>query len=285
VVEPSRRRVYLTEDSPPTPNGLFYRWTAPEGVKLQPGIAQQLGAEDGVLEAMAVLTPALDQTGVVKDSVLPDLAYVTAAQIGRPFRTSWVPVPDRQAATMSVRSQFDAGTVTRSRKLEGAAGDQHGAYFVASFANVLADLPLDATKHDGQLWYYHYRDETLTLVGYCPFNPLVHSPLGADWETRIAKSIDLAFDGLDGCHVSPYGPLILTEDGDSANHVLSWSREVGFQAIARNLVVLRTNAQGAHVYSEMTGPTFSPDANVLFSNIFNPGHVLAITGPWSRYLR
>jgi secreted PhoX family phosphatase len=278
VVEPSRRRVYLTEDSPPNPNGLFYRWTAPDGVKLRPRIAEQLGPDDGTLEAMAVHQP--------DGSILTDLAYLTSAQIGRPFTTSWVPVPDRQASTTPVRLQFAAaGEVTRSRKLEGAWGTQWGAYFVASFANAKADLPVDATMHDGQLWYYSYRDETLTLVGYCPFNALVHGPLAAGWEARIEKSIDLAFDGLDGCHVSPYGPLILTEDGDTANHVLSWSREVGFQAIARNLVVLRTNAAGAHVYSEMTGPTFSPDGNVLFCNVFNPGHGLAISGPWSQYLR
>ena len=83
----------------------------------------------------------------------------------------------------------------------------------------------------------------MTLVGYCPFNALLHGTnLTAGWEARLGRSIDLAFDGLDGCHVSPYGPLILTEDGDTANHVLSWSRDAGFQAIARNQVVLRINA-------------------------------------------
>jgi len=277
VIEPTRGRAYLTEDVN-APRGLFYRWTAPDGVRLRPYIAAQLGPDDGVLEAMAVQ----DTDG---DGVLPDLSYVTAAQLGRPFRTSWVTVPDRHATTTSVRNQFDETAITRSRKLEGAWGDQHGVYFVASFANSNADVPLDATKHDGQLWYYSYRDEMLTLVGYCPFNALVHGPLTGGWEARLGRSTDLAFDGLDGCHVSPYGPLILTEDGDTANHVLSWSHDAGFQAIARNRVVLRTNAAGANVYSEMTGPAFSPDGNVLFSNIFNPGHVLAITGPWSRYLR
>jgi secreted PhoX family phosphatase len=276
VVEPSGTRVYLTEDSPPNPTGLFYRWTAPDGTKLRPRIAEQLGPEDGTLEAMAVHQP--------DGSILPDLAYLTSAQIGRPFATSWVPVPDRQATTAPVRTQFTDGQVTHSRKLEGAWGDQHGAYFVASFATASpAELPANATRHQGQLWYYSYREETVTLVGYCPY--VQGRDVAAKWEERIKASMDLSFDGLDGCHVSPYGSLILTEDGDAANHVLSWSREVGFQAIARNLVVLRTNAQGGNVYSEMTGPTFSPDGDVLFSNVFNPGHVLAISGPWSHYLR
>jgi hypothetical protein len=58
VVEPSRRRVYLTEDaSNPT-------------VLLYPYIAQAFKADDDTLEALAVLTG--DGSG------LPDLAYVTA---------------------------------------------------------------------------------------------------------------------------------------------------------------------------------------------------------------
>ena len=40
AVDPSRTRVYLSEDAS-SPNGLFYRWTAPRGVKLGPGIADQ----------------------------------------------------------------------------------------------------------------------------------------------------------------------------------------------------------------------------------------------------
>ena len=52
---------------------------------------------------------------------------------------------------------------------------------------------------------------------------------------------------------------MLTEDGNTANHMLSWTRDTGAQAIARNLIVLEQSAAGGNVYSEMTGPTFSPD--------------------------
>ena len=34
--------------------------------------------------------------------------------------------------------------------------------------------------------------------------------------------------------------------------------------------------------NEFAGPTFSPDGKILFAGIQSPGHVLAITGPWSR---
>ena len=274
VVEPGRRRVYLTEDAS-KPTGLFYRWSAPTGLKLKPRIAEQLGANDGVLEALAVRGP--------DGSVLPDLAYVTAAQIGRPFATRWVKVPDRHARDTSTRMQFADGAVTHSKKLEGAWGDRHGAYFVASFAFAAGDLPADATPHDGQLWYYEYATETLTLVAYFPYNPLLHSET-VDPETGLGRSRDLAFDGPDGCHVSPYGSLVLTEDGNTANHLLSWSRETGAQAIARNLIVQEKNASGVGVYSEMTGPCFAPDGTVLFGNVQEPGHVFAIRGPWRTHL-
>jgi uncharacterized protein len=274
VIEPGGSKVYLTEDAS-SPNGLLYRWTGPEGYHLKPHIARSLGANDGRLEALVVLAP--------DGSILPDLAYVTAAQIGRPFATKWTPVPDRQASSTSLRKQFADGTVTRSKKLEGAWGDRDGLYFVASFAFAAADLPVNATKHDGQLWRYDYRAKTLTLVAYFPYNAILHSePPG--WESTLAPSLDLAYDGPDGCHVSPYGSLVLTEDGNTANHVLSWSATTGAQAIARNLIVQEKNARGGNVYSEMTGPCFSPDGRLLFSNVHEPGHTFSISGPWRHYL-
>jgi secreted PhoX family phosphatase len=154
---------------------------------------------------------------------------------------------------------------------------------VASFAFEAGDLPADATPHDGQLWHYRYADGTLTLVAYFPYNALLHDP-SVDPDTGLGLSRDLAFDGPDGCHVSPYGSLVLTEDGESAQHVLSWSRRYGAQAIARNQVVLEQNDQGKNVYSEMTGPCFSPDGRILFANVQEPGHVFAITGPWRKHL-
>ncbi len=274
VVEPGRTRVYLTEDAS-KPNGLFYRWTAPSGYRLRPRIADALGPDDGTLEALVVL----DRDG----SVLPDLAYVTSAQIGRPFRTSWTNVPDRSARDTSTRLQLADGEVTRAKKLEGAWGDADGAYFVSSFAFADGDLPADATRHDGQLWRYDYAERTLTLVMYFPYNENLHSET-VDPETGLGRSRDLAFDGPDGCHVSPYGSLVLSEDGSTANHLLSWTRETGAQAIARNLIVQEQSSSGADVYSEMTGPCFAPDGSLLFGNVQEPGHSFAISGPWSRYL-
>ena len=274
VVAPDRTRVYLTEDAS-SPNGLLYRWTAPASYRIHAGLANDLNGNQGRLEALVVLAP--------DGSILPDLAYVTSAQIGRPFRTRWADVPDRQAASTSVRKQFSDGEITRSKKLEGAWGDRHGLYFAASFAIADTDLPANATKHDGQIWYYDYAKETLTLKAYFPYNPLLHSE-NPNWETTIGDSLDLAFDGPDNVHVAPYGSLIIAEDGNTANHLISWSDEVGAQAIARNLIVLEQSSLGGNVYSEMTGPTFTPDGSLLFANVQEPGHTFVIRGPWRHYL-
>jgi secreted PhoX family phosphatase len=106
-----------------------------------------------------------------------------------------------------------------------------------------------------------------------------------DWETTLGLSLDLAFDGPDNVHISPYGSLVIAEDGNTAQHLLSWTKETGAQAIARNLIVLEQSALGGNVYSEMTGPNFSPNGSVLFANVQEPGHTFAITGPWKKYLQ
>lgn len=274
VIAPNRTEVYLTEDAS-NPNGLLFRWTAPKGYRVRSGMADDLDGNQGRLDALVVLTD--------DGSVLPDLAYVTSAQLNRPFRTRWTTVPDRQAASTSIRKQFGDGEVTRSKKLEGAWGDRKGFYFAASFAISASDLPVNATKHDGQIWYYDYADETVTLKAYFSYNPLLHTET-PDWETTIGPSLDLAFDGPDNVHVSPYGSLVLAEDGNTANHLLSWTENLGTQAIARNLIVLEQSPAGGNVYAEMTGPTFSPDGLLLFGNVQEPGHTFVIRGPWRRYL-
>jgi len=258
AIDPQRRRVYLSEDAS-NPNGLFYRWTAPKGVTLEPGIARRLGPTDGTLEAMAI---------VMDDgSVLPDVAYLTSAQLGRPFPVKWVNVPERDGQTTSVRKQFADGQVTRGKKFEGVWGTDDGVYVVNSFAFNSADLPADAAKHDGMVWFYSYADETITLVTYFP-----HQQTAADGSK--AKFDDLTFDGPDNVTVTPWGTLVLAEDGAGASHVLSSVPGGPSYAIARN----QLND------SEFPGPTFSDDGRTLFVNIQTPGITLAITGPWATYL-
>ena len=99
-------------------------------------------------------------------SIVPDVAYITSAQLGRPFKVTWTKVPDRDATSKPTRAQFADGTVTRGKKFEGVWSNGKGVYIVNSFAFGANDLPADATKHDGMVWFYNYSDQTITLVTY-----------------------------------------------------------------------------------------------------------------------
>lgn len=265
AVDPQRERVYLSEDAS-NPNGLFYRWTAPGGLKLGPNVAHLLGDTAGTLEAMAII---MDD-----GSVLPDVAYLTSAQLGRPFPVKWVNVPDRDGQTTSVRKQF-TDEITRGKKFEGVFGTDKGVYVVNSFAFNTNDLPADAVKHDGMVWFYSYADQTITLVTYFPHQTTTDSGAAPRYDGVV-------FDGPDNVTVTPWGTLVLAEDGVGASHVLSSAPGGPTYAIARNQLNIGT--ADAPEYSEFTGPTFTSDGKVLFVNIQTPGITLAITGPWDKYL-
>ncbi|MDZ5619689.1 DUF839 domain-containing protein [Nocardioides sp. HM23] len=269
AISADRQFVFLSEDAD-EPNGLFYRWEGPPRFRIGPDtVAKLSSASFGRLAAMAIL---LDD-----GSVLPDVAYLTSAQLGRPFRVTWVKVPDRDATDVDVREQFADGEVTRGRKFEGVWGTEQGVYVVNSYALEKGeDLPVDAVPHSGMVWFYSYADQTIQLVNYFPYQQHVHE------ETFEPAYPDLYFDSPDNVTVTPWGSLVLAEDGVGASHVLSSVPGGPSCAIARNMINVGDDAEPE--YSEFTGPTFSADGKVLYVNIQDPGLTIAIDGPWGKYL-
>ncbi|MGI5162405.1 alkaline phosphatase PhoX [Microbispora sp. CA-102843] len=83
---------------------------------------------------------------------------------------------------------------------------------------------------------------------------------------------DTNYDGPDNITVSPYGGVILAEDGEGLSHLVGVTDKGAPYPMARN----ELND------SEFTGPTFSDDGRILFANIQTPGYVFAITGPWTQ---
>jgi hypothetical protein len=78
----------------------------------------------------------------------------------------------------------------------------------------------------------------------------------------------------DNIAVTPWSHLLMCEDnGDAPNHL---------KALAPNGKVYTVGRNAHPTRSELAGPCFSPDGAILFLNIFNPGHTLAITGPWDK---
>ncbi|MCX5183796.1 alkaline phosphatase PhoX [Streptomyces sp. NBC_00268] len=253
VVDPKRDRLYLTEDAS-GPNGLLYRWTPPQGFEHGHGQLATLGDDAGALQAFK----CFDSGGRFID----DLSRAT--KIGTVYGVDWVDVPDRDAKTTSVRKQFTDGQVTRARKLEGMWWGDGGTYIVSSYAR--EESPV---QHDGQVWFYDPKRRTLTLKVLIGVNP--------------DPAADGAFDGPDNITVSPYGGLVIAEDGEGVQHLFGATDSGRTYPIARNELNIGTEAEPA--YSEFTGVTFSPDGRTLFANIQEPGIMLAITGPWKRQKR
>ncbi|MFC9288459.1 alkaline phosphatase PhoX [Streptomyces sp. NPDC057052] len=253
VIDPRRGHAYLTEDAA-SPNGLFFRWTPPAGFEHGRGRFRTLADDAGVLQAPR----CFDSGGQFVD----DLSRAT--RTGTVYGVDWVDVPDRDARTTAVRKQFGAGEITRARKLEGMWWGDGGAYLVSSYAR--AESPV---QHDGQVWFYDPRRRTLTLKVLLGVNP--------------DPSADGAFDGPDNITVSPYGGLVIAEDGEGVSHLFGATDSGRTYPIARN--DLNIGTEEAPEYSEFTGVTFSPDGKTLFANIQQPGIMVAITGPWKRQKR
>ncbi|MEU2686366.1 alkaline phosphatase PhoX [Streptomyces hygroscopicus] len=250
VVDPGRGHLYLTEDAS-GPNGLLYRWVPPQGFEHGRGKLRTLADDAGVLQA-----PKCYDSG---GSFVDDLSRAT--RTGTVYGVDWVPVPDRDAKSVSVRKQFADGQITRARKLEGMWWADGGAYIVSSFAR--EESPV---QHDGQVWFYDPKRRTLTLKVLLGINP--------------DPSKDGAFDGPDNITVSPYGGLVIAEDGEGIQHLFGATEDGRTYPIARNELNIGTAEEPE--FSEFTGVVFSPDGSTLFANIQVPGIMLAITGPWRR---
>ncbi|MFG3096276.1 alkaline phosphatase PhoX [Streptomyces sp. NPDC048202] len=247
VADPKRGHLFLTEDAS-GPNGLLYRWTPPEGFHHGRGRLRTLADDAGTLQAFR----CFDSGGRYVD----DLSRAT--RTGTVYGVDWVDVPDRDARTVPVRKQFTDDQVTRARKLEGMWWGDGGVYVVSSYAR--EESPV---QHDGQVWFYDPRRRTLTL--------------------KVLLGTGGEFDGPDNITVSPYGGLVIAEDGEGEQHLFGATESGRTYPIARN--ELNTGTESAPAYSEFTGVTFSPDGHTLFANIQEPGIMLAITGPWKRQRR
>ncbi|MCT9929639.1 PhoX family protein [Planotetraspora sp. A-T 1434] len=248
AVDPHTSAIYETEDAN-APHGLYFRWTPPENFRAGKGALRALalsqgGDTAGTLQAMSCSKGTRH---------IADLSEAT--QPGTKYKVTWVDVPDRGAATVSVRKQLTNDQVTRARKLEGAWWADGGAYFVSSYARTSDG---SVNEHDGQVWFYDPESETITLKTIFGVNP--------DPEQ------DTNYDGPDNITVSPYGGIILAEDGEGLSHLVGVTKHGTAYPMARN----ELND------SEFTGPTFNGDGKILFANIQTPGYVLAITGPWGR---
>jgi secreted PhoX family phosphatase len=247
AIDPEEHVLYLTEDAR-RPNGLLYRYTPPpEALPLGKGSLRALADDAGSLAALRASTS--------DGRHVHDLSEAT--EIGTTYRVDWVEVPERDGLADSVRRQFRKEEVTRAQKLEGAWWGDGGTYVVSSYARPGEGA---AKTHDGQVWFLDPVAGSLTL--HLRFAP-----------TKAANDRP---DGPDNITVSPYGGVLIAEDGDgdARPHLLG--------ATTQGEVFFLAQSQYVGRGSEFCGPVFSPDERKLFVNQQGPGATFCIEGPFGR---
>ena len=233
AVDPRSGIVYQTED---TSDCLIYRYIPDAPGKL---IA-------GRLQALAVIDhPRLDTRNWDKALVRP----------GEPLAVRWVDIENVESPDDDLRFQgFDGKGCARFARSEGMWYGREAIYFACTSGG---------RKKKGQIFRYQ---------------PSPHE--GKADEGKAPGTLELfvepndgdLVDNADNLTVSPFGDLIVCEDGSGENNLVGVTPAGQIYRFGHN----RMNN------SEFAGATFSPDGQVLFVNIQHPGTTLAIYGPWDQ---
>ena len=240
-IDPDRTKAYMTED---TGGGLFYRWIAPQGKKIGPGIARMFGEKAGVVQAAQL---------VKNGKGLVHYGELEKSDLDKAYPVKWVDGgEDRQAQKTDLRKQFPGATV--HPKIEGQWSDGKGLWFTLSYVSAGEATKYGVDEDQGMVMYYDYAAETLTLKVY--FGK-------GDY-----------FDSPDNITVSPWGTLVIAEDGSDPNHLIAWTPKSGAIALVKD------NAERG----EWAGPTFNKSGNMLFAAI-QSDCVHAFSGNLGRFLR
>lgn len=255
AIDPDLTKAYITED---TGGGLFYRWTAPAGATIGAGIARQFGPSDGVLQAAKL---------VRNGTPLVHYGELSAADLGVAHPVVWVDGgADRQAQRSDLRKQFPGATV--HPKIEGCWPDASGLWFTLSYVNATEAAKYGIDQDWGMIMYYSFAEQTLTLKELYPAGNALGSVVPGDPTEAIKQ-----FHGPDNITVTPWGSVVITEDGDNPCSLLAYSDRAGTTEFARDLADR----------GEWAGPCLSKSGNLLFASV-QADCTYAISGPLARVL-
>ena len=232
AVDPASGVVYETEDRG---DGLIYRY-----VPVRPGHLH----EGGRLQALAVVDmPGAD---------LRNWEGPPVAVPGQTFPVHWIDLDDVEAPDDDLRYRgFEAGAARFARG-EGMWYGNDAVYFACTNGGV---------ERVGQIWRYVPSEyEATDREGEAP----------GRLELFVEPNDRTVVEHADNLTVSPWGDLVVCEDGPDDQFLLGVTPEGQIYRLGRN----------AMNSSEFAGATFSPDGSTLFVNIQWPGLTLAITGGW-----
>jgi uncharacterized protein len=247
AIDPKTGIVYQSEDQFDAP---IYRF-----IPKKPG--ELRGA--GRLEALAIVArPRIQTSNHERREV----------EVGTRLPVEWIPMEDVEAIGSSLRSRAVRDGAARFARGEGmwATASASGEKTSSSIYWACTEGGSRSRKGNafGQLWKY---------------NPSVHE--GTDHERTQPGTVELivepnnssVMDHPDNITASPWGDLIVCEDGGGVQYLLGVTPAGEVYRLAKN----------AHKDdSEFAGAAFSPDGSTLFVNIQTPGYTLAITGPWKK---
>lgn len=232
AVDPKSGVVYLTEDRD---DGLIYRYI--------PNTPGQL-AEGGKLQALQIRDRKGLDTG--NHAVTPDVKR------GESMAVEWIDLEETDAPNDDLRHRGNAAGAAKFARGEGMWHGNDAIYFVCTSGG---------HNYKGQVWkYIPSPDEGKSGESKKP------GRLELFVEPNDEKQLDMA----DNITVSPWGDLILCEDGPNEQYVVGVTPKGEFYKLACNRK------------AEFAGATFSPDGSTLFLNIQGPGITAAITGPWRK---
>lgn len=235
AIDPKSGCVYLTEDRH---EGLFYRYI--------PHVKGDL-AQGGRLQALCFKgRPSADSRNWNQD---------IQVKVGENIAVEWMDVADPLSPEDDMRFVgFEAGAARFARG-EGMWYGNESIYFACTNGGAI---------QKGQIWRYFPSDAEGTDAEHV-------SP--AFLRLAIESQSAGILDNADNITVSPWGDLVVCEDGSGEQFLVGVTPEGQIYKFARNATARN---------SEFAGATFSPDGSTLFVNIQHDGLTLAITGPWER---
>ena len=246
AVDPKTGIVYQTEDRG---DSLIYRFIPDQPEELAAG---------GKLQALRIRDLKSADTRNWRDRRQKIFWWTyNPVPVSETLAVEWVDIENVESPDDDLRLQgFEGKGTARFARGEGIwHGDNQGT------SEIYIACTNGGIAYKGQIWRY------------------IPSPYeGTSREEQEPGTIELfiepndsnLMENADNLTVTPWGDLIICEDGPNEEFLIGVTPEGRLYRFARN----------AGNMSEFAGATFSPDGTTLFVNIQSPGITLAITGPW-----
>lgn len=184
--------------------------------------------------------------GILEALVIKDMPKIDTGidfPIGKPKKVEWVKIEEVDPKEDTLRYEAQEKGAAIFRRGEGICWGNGEFYWTCTNGG---------KAERGQIFRYNPVSETIELF--------------------VESAGVEVLDYPDNLILSPFGHLIVCEDGEDEQFLVGINQKGECYHFARNAI---NN-------SEFAGVCFSPDGQIMFVNIYNPGITLAIWGDWNR---